>query len=80
MGPLVFNIYINDLFFFTDDLSMSNYADDNSPFEISLTNEQVMNKLEEDAIILIEWFQNNYMKPNPEKWHLLLNHNDENLF
>ena len=28
--------------------------------------------MEKDAIILIEWYKFNYLKPNPDKWHLLL--------
>ena len=71
-GPLLFNIYINDLFFFTEEFLMSNYADDNSPFEIGCTSNEVIKKLEGDAVILIQWFTNNFLKPNPSKWHLLL--------
>ena len=31
IGPLVFNIYINDIFFFTEETEITNYADDNTP-------------------------------------------------
>ena len=31
LGPLLFNIYINDLFYFIDNASIANYADDNTP-------------------------------------------------
>ena len=34
-GPLLFNIIINDLFLFSKDFNVANYADDCSPFEIS---------------------------------------------
>ena len=33
LGPLLFNIYINDLFLFSKDFNVANYADDCSPFE-----------------------------------------------
>ena len=72
LGPLLFNIYINDLFLFSEDFLMSNYADDCSPYEFSDTTEGVIAKLEKDAKLLIEWYNSNYLKPNPEKWHLLL--------
>ena len=52
---------------------MANYADDNSPYESSFNIAEVILQLEEDANILVDWFANNYLKPNPEKWHLLLN-------
>ena len=72
LGPLLFNIYINDLFLFSDDFLMSNYADDCSPYEFSYTTDEVIVKLEKDANLLIEWYKNNYLHPNPKKWHLLL--------
>ena len=34
-GPLLFNIYIKDLFLFSKDFTIANYADDCSPFEFS---------------------------------------------
>ena len=72
LGPLLFNIYINDLFLFSEEFLMSNYADDCSPYEFSDTVEQVIIKLEKDANLLIQWYKNNNLKPNPETWHLLL--------
>ena len=72
LAPLLFNIYINYLFLFSEDFLITNYADDCSPYEFSYTTEEVIIKLEKDANLLIEWYKNNYLKPNPQKWHLLL--------
>ena len=72
LGPLLFNIYINDLFFFCYELIIVNYVDDCSPFEFSGSSNDVIRKLEDDSTILIQWYKNNYLKPNPDKWHLLL--------
>ena len=72
LGPLLFNIYINDLFLFCDELKIVNYADDCSPFEFSGSSNDVIRKLEDDSTILIQWYKSNYLKPNPDKWHLLL--------
>ena len=32
LGPLLFNIYINDIFFFSKETELTNYADDNQAF------------------------------------------------
>ena len=79
LGVLLFNIYINDLFYFSENVDMANFADDNTPFEFSSTLEDVIDKLEIDSISLIQWFENNYLKPNPDKWHLLLTQNNNEL-
>ena len=68
----LFKIYINDLFLFSRDFYIANYADDCSPFEFSGTTVDVLQKLEEDSIILIQWYTSNYLKPNPDKWHFLV--------
>ena len=72
LGPLLFNIYINDLFLFSKNFKIANYADDNSPFEFSGTIDEVISKLENDSCIHNKWFDTNYLKPNPDKWRLLL--------
>ena len=64
---LLFNIYINDLFLFSSGFSMSNYAGDCSPYESSPTIEGVLHKLEKTSVILLEWYETSYLKPNPEK-------------
>jgi len=78
-GPLGFNIYLNDLFYLSNSLEISNYVDDNSPYETGLSNDEVIEKLEDNAVLLIDWFKSNYMKPNPEKWHLLLSDTNNSL-
>ena len=34
LGPLLFNIFINDIFFFLDKSKLANYADDNSTYTV----------------------------------------------
>ena len=60
LGPLLFNIYINDLFLFLESFEIANYADDCSPYEFSGSIDDVIHKLETDSRILIEWYENNY--------------------
>ena len=32
LGPMLFNIFINDIFYFMEDTDITNYADDNTPY------------------------------------------------
>ena len=79
LGPVFFNIYLSDLFLFTSDSEIANYADDNSPYACKNDTESVINQLEKDSQILIEWVTNNALKANPDKFHLLSNSTDENI-
>ena len=36
----------------------------------SVTIDDIINMLESHSPTLIEWYENSYLKPNPDKWHL----------
>ena len=72
LGTLLFNIYINDFFLFRGILILQ-IMRMIALYEFSGSLQEVINKLEQDALCLIEWYQSNYLKPNSGKWHLLLN-------
>ena len=72
MGPLLFNIYIDNIFFFTEETSITNYADDNTPYVCDKTVDLVISRLENDSLKLCHWFKHNYLKCNEDKCHLLL--------
>ena len=78
MGPLLFNIYINDLFFLVTDTEICNYADDTTIFSCGYEIDNILETLERDANLLSDWFVDNYMKMNDDKSHLLIFGNKEN--
>ena len=53
-------------------LDFASYADDNRPYYIGKTQEEVISQLEKSCKSIFEWFENNLMKANPDKCHLLL--------
>ena len=64
LGPLLFNIYINDLFYLTDMTDVCNYADDTAFPACELDLKSLITQMEHDAALAIEWFESNYMKLN----------------
>lgn len=81
LGPLLFNIYINDLFLFTDQTDICNFADDNTFNACDADLKVVIERLEHDASKAILWFKANYMKLNESKCHLLIaGHKYEHIF
>ena len=72
LGPLLFNIYVNNLFFVTDKTSVCNYADDTTLFACDSDLHYLKSRLEHDSVLAIEWFECNYMKLNQDKCHLLI--------
>ena len=67
----MFNVFINDIFYFIQDSTLYNYADDNT---LSYTHSDctvLKSVLERDSEKLIEWFSFNNMKANPDKFQAI---------
>ena len=62
LGPLLFNIFLCDLFFFLPGIDIMSYADDNTLYSLGESEEQVINEVKKAAEKLYLWFQNNHMK------------------
>ena len=73
LGPLLFNIFICDLFYAMTDFEIASYADDNSTFSGNVSKDMVLSDLREAGNIIFDWCNCNGMKANPEKSHLLIN-------
>ena len=58
LEPQLFNIYINDLFFFTGTFNIANYADDCSSYAFSDSIDDIINMLESHSCTHIEWYEN----------------------
>ena len=70
-GPLLFNLFINDLVFCIQCSVLSNYADDNNLFVIRKNNEDIKSLFLLDFEIVNNWFYENFMILNPEKSHYM---------
>ena len=65
LGPLFFNIFINDIFFFLDKCSLGNYADDSTLYTSGKNLNEILHNLKNDFSILASWFHKNFMVLNP---------------
>ena len=64
LGPLLFNIYICNMFYDNTDCDIASYADDNLPYCSSFSLDKVVNKLEACTNNLFKWFHENHMLTN----------------
>ena len=71
-GPLLFNIFMNDLFLFIEKCNLYNYADGNSLDSSSGNLSEMLINLEVDGQNTIDWFMKNGMQSNPDKFHFML--------
>ena len=77
IGPLLFNIYLADLFLIADDIDIANYADDNTPYNTADDKDEVIASFENASNTLPKWFSDNLFKGNADKCPLLVNIKDE---
>ena len=68
LGPLLFNIFLNDLFYVNMTSEITNYADDNHLYYEDKCYNVLRNNLENDVLSATAWFDNNYMCANPDKF------------
>ena len=56
LGPLIFNIYISDVFYDIDICEIASYADDSTPYTSDFNLKKVTQKLDLTTNNLFEWF------------------------
>ena len=73
LGPILFNIYLNDVFYFLDCI-IRNFADDTS-YVCTKNLDLVFERLEQHSNIALKWFEDKNMKMNFRKCHLFASDN-----
>ena len=72
LGPLLFNISINDILLSIEKTEICNFADDNTIYSCEKTVEEVIENLHYDLKLVLKWFENNQMMANPGKFQFML--------
>ena len=71
LGPLLFNIFINDISHALGQSSLYNYADDNTLSYSHCNHDVVAHTLQQDCSSVLLWFKENQMKANPDKFQAI---------
>ena len=71
LGPVLFNIFINDIFLLKLDSDLCNFADDTTLYACGCSLDQIVPMLENDLSALIKWFFENGMVANPGKFQMM---------
>ena len=71
LGLLLFNVFINDIFYFIEHGILYNYADDNTLSFSCPDFDRLIQVLQSESLILINWFHDNCMQANPYKFQTI---------
>ena len=72
MVHLLFNMFLNDIFFFLKDANLGSYAENSTMHAYNKNLETVIWNLRQKVSILYSYFYDNYMVLNPGKCHFIL--------
>ena len=59
LGPILFSVFISDLFLVVKDINFGSSADDNTIYQSGKTVDDVINGLQVSADKLLKWFSDN---------------------
>ena len=72
LGPLLFNMFITDMFYFMKDAKLLNFVDDNTIATFSNSVDDLITDLQKKSENAIDWFRSNEMVVNPDKFQSIL--------
>ena len=72
LGPLLFSIFINDLFFSITKSEVCNFADDKTLYSSNKDLDHVFNNLYYDLYNVLDWFKFISLKANPDKFQFMV--------
>ena len=75
MRPLLLNAYLCDLFFDVRDSEYASFADDTTLYICLPEMITILEKLEKGIQNMFDWFSENFLKTNADKYHLIVSSN-----
>ena len=71
LGPLLFNIFINDILYMNLDSDICNFADDITLYSCRASIDVVITEVENTLMTILTWFDQNGMVANPAKFRMM---------
>ena len=72
LGPLLFNIFINDIFMIIEQSEICNFADDNTLHSYGKSLTDIKENLVSDTKSILNWFRLNSLKVNHGKFQFMI--------
>ena len=72
LGPILFNIFTNDSFYFVDGKNLHNFADDNTLPDQANSIGKLVENFQYLSEVAYDWIDQNNMTANPSKFHAIL--------
>ena len=72
LGPILFNIFLSDLFLIINNIDFASYANDNTIYTTGENIDEVIFSLQESSKKFFKWFIDNQMKTNEDKCHFIV--------
>ena len=72
LGPLLCNIFMNDMYYCINECQLYGYADDNTLSKAANDVGSLTRSIESDAASTLSWFENNHMCANPDKFQAIV--------
>ena len=71
LGPLLFNLFINDFIYVIQDSEVCNFANDNTMYAFDDDIETILRLFRGDINNALQWFKYNEMAANPDKFQFI---------
>ena len=71
LGPLPFNLFINEFIYVIQDSEVCNFANDNTIYAFDDNIETILRLLKGDIDNALQWFKYNQMAANPDKFQVI---------
>ena len=72
VGPILFNCFFNDFYYFIENANVHNFADDNTLTTFAQNVRNLISVLESEIKIATVWFERNKMIVNPGKFQSII--------